>query len=206
MARYRGPKNKLARREGVDLGLKTVGSAAHTSLLRRLKIKPGQHGQKMTGKLSEFGVQLREKQKMRRIYGILERQFHNYYLRAAQVKGVTGEELLRNLERRLDNVVYRLSFAATRNAARQMVRHGHVKVNDRRVDIPSFQVKAGDIISLRGQILKNQNLQKALVKENQIIPSWLVRKGPAGKVVALPKRQDIVEEVNEQLIVEFYSR
>ena len=140
MARYRGPRNKLARREGVDLGLKTAGSKAHASFLKRAKIRPGQHGQRMGRKPSDYGKQLREKQKVKRMYGIMENQFKRYYQEAAKTKGVTGEALLSHLERRLDNVVYRLGFAPTRAAARQLVRHGHIRVSDRRVDIPSYQV------------------------------------------------------------------
>lgn len=205
MSRYTGPKNKLARREGEDLGLKTPGTNAHALLLRRLKIKPGQHGQKMYGRISDYGRQLREKQKVKRIYGIIESQFKKYYEKAAKFKGVTGEQLLRYLEQRLDNVVYRLGFAPTRNAARQLVGHGHIVVKDRKVDIPSYQVKVGDIISLRPKTLKVPIVQKTLSEKIEA-PAWLQKKASAGKVVSLPKREDIKEDINEQLIVEFYSR
>src|SRR3989344_4713988 len=147
MARFRGSRNKLARREGEDLGLKTAGSNAHASLLKRMKIKPGQHGQKRGRKPSDYGRQLREKQKVKRMYGIMEHQFKRYYQEAAKTRGVTGEAMLSHLERRLDNVVYRLGFVPTRIAARQLVRHGHVRVDDKRVDIPSYQVTVGEVVS-----------------------------------------------------------
>ena len=154
MGRYTGPKNKLARREGIDLGLKTAGSKAHASLLKRMKIRPGQHGQKMRRKSSDYGRQLREKQKVKQMYGIIENQFANYFAMASSVAGVTGEELLRHLERRLDNVVYRMGFAPTRTAARQLVAHGHIMIGDRTVTIPSYQVAIGDIIRLRDKTMK----------------------------------------------------
>jgi small subunit ribosomal protein S4 len=146
MARYKGPKNRLARREGTDLGLKTPGLSAHTSLLRRLKIIPGQHGQKGGRKLSDFGKQLREKQKVKRIYGLLEKQFRKYFDKASREKANTGEALLSYLERRLDNVIYRLNLAPTRAASRQFVSHGHVFVDGKKVNIPSFQVQEGMVI------------------------------------------------------------
>lgn len=206
MARYIGPKNKLARREGIDLGLKTPGSSAHASLLRRLKIKPGQHGQKIFTKLSSYGQQLREKQKVKRIYGILEKQFKRYYQRAAKFKGITAEQLLRYLEQRLDNVAYRLNFVPTRTAARQIVSHGHILVNGQKVDIPSYQVKKGQVISLKQRALKIPIVKKALEEKGGIVPRWLKRRGPAGKVVSLPRKEDIAEDINEQLIIEYYSR
>lgn len=205
MSRYTGPKNKIARREGEDLGLKTPGSNSHARLLRRLKITPGQHGQRMYRKTSDYGKQLREKQKVKRIYGIIESQFKKYYEKAAKFKGVTGEQLLRYLEQRLDNVVYRFGFAPTRASARQMVAHGHVVVNDRTVDIPSYQVEKGDIISLKARTIKVPIVKKTLGEKTEA-PSWLQKKASAGKVVSLPKREDIKEDINEQLIVEFYSR
>ena len=160
----------------------------------------------MFRKASSYGKQLREKQKVKRIYGILEKQFKRYYERAAKFKGVTGEELLRYLEQRLDNIVYRLGLAPTRASARQFIGHGHILVNGRKVDIPSYQVKKGEVISLRPQALKIPIVKKVLEEKKPLIPGWLKRQGPAGKVVALPKRKDIVEDINEQLIVEYYSR
>ncbi|HLB60991.1 MAG TPA: 30S ribosomal protein S4 [Patescibacteria group bacterium] len=205
MSRYTKAKNKLARREGEDLGLKTPGSKAHASLLRRMKIPPGQHGQKRSRKVSDYGKQLREKQKVRRIYGIIEQQFKRYYQEASKFHGVTGEALLAYLEQRLDNVIYRLGFAPTRAAARQLVRHGHIKVNDRRIDIPSYQVKLNDVVRLRDQALKVPLVLKQL-GEKQSAPAWLTVKGNAGKIISRPKRADIIEPIDEQLIVEYYSR
>lgn len=206
MSRYTGPKNKLSRQEGVDLGLKTSGTNAHASLLRRAKIRPGQHGQKMRRKMSDYGRQLREKQKVKRMYGIIENQFKRYYTSAAKRPGVTGEVLLTNLERRLDNVIYRLGMVPTRASARQLVRHGHVQINNKRVDIPSYQVTLGEVISLRGDAAKIPTVAKSLSEETTITPPWLERKATVGKVVSLPKREEIIEDIDEQLIVEYYSR
>jgi small subunit ribosomal protein S4 len=206
MGRFTGSKNKLARREGEDLGLKTAGSKAHTSLLRRLKIQPGQHGQKRGRKPTDYGKQLREKQKVKRMYGIMEHQFKRYYQEAAKTKGVTGEALLSYLERRLDNVIYRLGFAPTRASARQLVRHGHVLVSDKRVDIPSYKVAIGDVISLKQKSTKIPTIVKMLSEKTHVVPSWLQKKAIAGKITSLPKREDISEGIEEQLIVEFYSR
>ena len=206
MGRYLGSKNKIARREGEDLGLKTAGTKTHARLLRRLKIKPGVHGQKMRGKLSDYGKQLREKQKVKRIYGIIERQFRKYYEKAARFRGVTGDMLLQILERRLDNVIYRLGFSPTRALSRQLVGHGHVLINSKKVDNPSYQVTIGDIISLRSKALKIPAVASVLGEKALTVPSWLERKAAVGRVVSLPKREDIKENINEQLIIEFYSR
>ncbi len=206
MSRYRGPKNRLARREGTDLGLKTVGTKSHASLLRRLNIPPGQHGPKGRRKLSDYGLQLREKQKARRIYGVLEKQFRNYYQEALKVKGNTGETLLVQLERRLDNVIYRLGFAPTRSAARQYVSHGHIRVNNQKINFPSYQVRIGEVITLTDKARNIPVVKKLLSDEKPVIPSWLERKAAVGKVVRLPKREDIDADINEQLIVEYYSR
>lgn len=206
MARYTGPKNRLSRREGVDLGLKSVGSTAHSQLMRRLKIPPGQHGQKRLRKISDYGKQLREKQKVKRIYGLLERQFRIYFERASKEKANTGEALLALLERRLDNVIYRLGLASTRAAARQFVSHGHVSVDEKRVNIPSFQVKPGMVVFLKQKLLETPVLKKLLEVKDNNIASWLDRKGPVGKVVKLPARDDITDAIDEQLIIEYYSR
>ena len=206
MARYTGPKNRLSRREGIDLGLKTPGSRSHAQLLKRLKITPGIHGQKRKRKPSDFGIQLREKQKVKRIYGIMEKQFKRYFTKATRDRRNTGEALLMMLERRLDNVVYRLNIAPTRNSARQFVTHGHIEINEKKVSIPSFLVVPGDVISVKSKTLNNPLIKKMLeMKDFQLSP-WLARKGPVGKVVRLPKRDDIQEDINEQLIIEFYSR
>jgi len=206
MARYTGPKNRLARREGIDLGLKTPGSNSHAALLRRMKILPGQHGQKRKRKLSDFGKQLREKQKVKRMYGVLERQFKKYFEKASRQKGNTGEALLSFLERRLDNVVYRLGLSPTRAAARQYVSHRHILIDGKKVNIPSFQVKEGMVVTATVKLLETPVVEKLLEDKSPNIVTWLARKGPAGKIVRLPIREDITDDINEQLIIEFYSR
>jgi len=206
MARYLGPKNRLARREGMDLGLKTVGSKAHASLLRRLNVPPGAHGHRGRRKLSDYGLQLREKQKVKRIYGLLERQFRRGFERAKKWRGNTGEKLMEFLERRLDNVVYRLGLAPTRVMARQLVGHGHVLVDNRKIDIPSCLVNEGEIISLKPKAMEIPAVKKLLDEKTFKTPDWLERKGPVGKVARLPVRTDITDDINEQLIVEYYSR
>lgn len=206
MARYTRPKNKLARREGADLGLKTPGSNAHASLLRRLNIIPGAHGQRRKRKPSEFGLQLREKQKAKRIYGILEHQFSRYFQKALKKKGTTGEAFLQLLETRLDNIIYRLNLTPTRAAARQLVSHGHVLVNGKKVNIPSYQVKKDDVVSLVEKAGKIPSVAKMLEDKNPHLPVWLERKGPIGRIVKIPLREEIETELNEQLIVEYYSR
>lgn len=206
MARYRGPRNRLARREGTDLGLKTAGSSAHNALLRRIKIPPGQHGQKGTRKQSDYGRQLREKQKVKRIYGLLEKQFRKYFDQASRNPANTGEVLLTLLERRLDNVVYRLGLAPTRAAARQFVSHGHIQVDGKRVNIPSFQVIEGMVVTPKQKFLETPILKKLLEEKDVNLPGWLKRQGPAGKISRLPKREDVVDDISEQLIIEFYSR
>lgn len=206
MGRYTGPKNRLARREGMDLGLKTVGSKSHASLLRRLNVPPGQHGSKGRRKISDYGTQLREKQKAKRIYGVMERQFHNYFADALKIKGNTGEALLRHLERRLDNVIYRLALAPTRAAARQLVTHGHVLVNNSHMSIPSYQVKVADVIIFKPKGLGVPAVKKMLEDKNPQLPGWLERQGAAGKVVRFPDRSEVEADINEQQIVEFYSR
>ncbi len=207
MARHTGPRNRLARREGADLGLKTVGSKAHATLLKRLNIPPGMKAyRKIKPKTSDYGIQLREKQKAKIIYGILERQFIKYYKRAAKNKGATGFALLQFLERRLDNVLYRLGFTPTRSAARQLVNHGHVIVDGKKVSVPSWEVKEGNVITLKPQTLEIAYVKKSLDNKTNILPKWLSRKGPAGRVDKLPQEEDLTENINEQLIVEYYSR
>lgn len=206
MAHYTGPKNRLARREGVDLGLKTVGSSAHASLLRRLNIPPGQHGVRGKRKSSDYALQLREKQRARRTYGVLERQFRKYYLLAAKTRGATGEMLLSLLERRLDNVCYRLALTPTRAAARQLITHGHVMVNGEKVTIPSFRVSREQVISFKAKSLSLPVVATMLEEKNPVIPGWLAREGPVGKVVKIPGREDIDSDLHKELIVEYYSR
>src|SRR3989304_7132590 len=178
MARYRGPKNRIGRREGIELGLKTPGSAAHANLMKRLKITPGMHGQKRKRKPSDYGIQLREKQKVKRIYGLLEKQFRKYFQAATRDKRNTGEALLTLLERRLDNVIYRLNLAPTRSSARQFITHGHIKVDNKKVDIPSFLVENGQIITPKEKILATPVLKTLLKDKDLNLPKWLDRKGP----------------------------
>ncbi len=206
MARYTGPKNKLSRREGIDLGLKTTGSSAQASLIRRLNIIPGAHSQRRRRKPSEFSLQLREKQKAKRIYGVFERQFQRYFKLAQKKKGSTGEALLQTLETRLDNVLYRLVLSPTRAAARQLVTHGHVQIDGKKVSIPSYSVNKDEVVSMSLKALKIPAIAKLLEDKNPHLPSWLSRKGPVGKVLELPTRDGIEGDINEQLIVEYYSR
>ncbi len=206
MARYTGPKNRLSRREGMDLELKTVGSHAHASLLRRLNVPPGVHGPRGKRKASDYGLQLREKQKVKRMYGVMERQFRKTFERAKKWRGNTGEKLLEFMERRLDNVIYRLGLAPTRALARQLASHGHVLVDGSKVTIPSYLVHAGHIVTLRQQALEIPAVKKLLDDTSINIPKWLRRQGPVGNIVRLPQRGDTMEDINEQLIVEHYSR
>jgi small subunit ribosomal protein S4 len=210
MARYIGPTCKLARREGADLGLKSPARALDSKC--KLEQKPGQHGATMTrkGKLSDYATQLREKQKVKRIYGLLERQFRNYYKKASTKKGNTGENLLQLLETRLDNVVYRMGFAITRPAARQLVSHRGVTVNGKPVNLPSFQVKAGDAIALSERAQKQLRVQESLTVSAQmdLSPSWIDvdAKQFAGIFKSVPDRADLPSDINEALIVELYSK
>lgn len=206
MARYTGPKNRLARRENLDLGLKTVGSKSHANLLKRLGIPPGMHGTKGRRKVSDFGTQLREKQKVKRLYGVLERQFRKAFDRAKKWKGNTGEKLLEFMERRLDNVIYRIGFAPTRAMARQLVSHGHVAIDGKKVNIPSYLVTPNEVITLQQKTMEIPAVKKMLDDKSFHTPEWMERKGPVGKVVRLPLRGDVTEDINEQLIVEHYSR
>mgnify|MGYP001570257604 CR=1 FL=1 len=201
MARYTGPKHKHCRAEGVALcGLPTC------PVVKKNAGPPGQHGQKGRRKLSEYGIQLREKQKVKRMYGVLERQFEKYFNIANRKKQATGEALLQILETRLDNVIYRMGLAETRPQARQLVNHGHVLVNSKRVTIPSFNVKIGDIVQLKDKASNLNFVKKLIENKDASLPDWLDRKATVGKVKSMPKREDIVAEINEKLIVEFYSR
>jgi len=209
MARYLGAKCRLCRAAGKKLFLK--GERCYSSkcpLERKGAVPPGQHGQKKKGgvRLSKYGEQLAEKQKLKRIYGILEKQFRRYFQQALKARGETGKILLQLLERRLDNVVYRLGFALSRSVARQLVRHGHVLVNNKKVNIPSYQIKPGEIISLTPKALKMEIVSKALGEKERKIPSWLQRKAAVGKINRLPEKDEIDFNINEDLIVEFYSR
>lgn len=199
MAKYNGPKDRLSRREGIDL----FGAGVK---LPRLNVPPGIHGPKGSRSSSQYGRQLREKQKVKRMYGLLEKQFRKYVETAFRTKGNTGEKLLSLLETRLDNVVYRLGLAGSRPAARQLVSHRHIVVNGKKLNIPSYEVRVGDTITVTDKSLSNSHVKKLLEVKNTNIPSWLERKGPAGKMSSLPTRTDISEPISEQDIVEFYSR
>ncbi|HLS91588.1 MAG TPA: 30S ribosomal protein S4 [Limnochordia bacterium] len=209
MARYIGPVCRLCRREGEKLFLKGEKCYTEKCPFERRGYPPGQHGQGRRQRPTEYGIHLREKQKLRRIYGVLERQFERYYREAARRKGVTGENLLILLESRLDNIVYRLGFAPSRAAARQLVMHGHFTVNGRKVDIPSAQVRPGDVIEVR-----EKSRQIPMIKESveaatsRGLPAWLELDAEAmrGTVKSLPTRDQIDVQVQEHLIVEHYSR
>lgn len=201
MARYTGPKRRLSRREGIALFAKDVKSMEKTGAT-----PPGQHGvSRMRRRVSEYGLQLREKQKAKRFYGILEKQFKGYYNKASKVRGATGLKLLELLETRLDNVVYRLMFAKSRAEARQMVSHGHVRVNDKKVTIPSYKVAVGQTIALSDKLRDNTQVKKTL-EEAQALPEWLTKQATVGKVLRIPKQEEMEQSINEQLIVEYYSR
>ena len=206
MARYIGHKCKLARREGSDLYLKS----ARRSIDSKCKIDtaPGQHGAKR-GRLSDYGLQLREKQKIRRIYGVLERQFRRYFAEAERRKGSTGELLLQLLESRLDNVVFRMGFGSTRAEARQLVSHKAITVNGQVVNIPSYQVKAGDVVAVREKAKKQVRIQEALALATQIgLPSWvnIDAQKLEGTFKNVPDRSELSADIKEQLVVEFYSK
>jgi small subunit ribosomal protein S4 len=202
MARYTGPKNKLSRQVGEDLSLKT-NTLKHSG---RLGIRPGQHGSKGRRKLSSFAIQLKEKQKLKYLYGILEKQLGRLYEEASKNPTATGSALLGLLERRLDNVVYRLGLAPTRAAARQLVGHGHVSINGRKLNIASYRVNVGEIVTLSEKALGLPVLVDRVKEIPSTLPAWLERKAAVGKVARLPERSDIMENISEQLVVEFYSR
>ncbi|PSB91543.1 30S ribosomal protein S4 [Candidatus Pandoraea novymonadis] len=207
MARYIGPKAKLSRREGTDLFLKS----ARRSLTDKCKLesKPGQHGRTSGARTSDYGSQLREKQKVKRIYGILERQFRRYFAEADRIKGNTGETLLQLLEARLDNVAYRMGFGSTRAESRQLVGHKAITVNGNVANIPSLRVKAGDVVAIREKAKKQVRIQEALsLAEQGGFPIWVSvdAKKMEGIFKQLPERSDIAGDINESLIVELYSR
>lgn len=206
MAKYIGPKCKLSRRENTDLMLKSRARPLESKC--RIESAPGQHGQRR-GRLSDYGLQLREKQKLRRMYGVLERQFRNYYLKASQLRGSTGENLIRLLECRLDNVVYRMGFASTRAEARQLVNHKAIAVNGKVVNIPSYQVAAGDVIEIREKAKKQLRIGSALSIASQVgLVDWVEvdEKALKGTFKSVPERSDLLPDVNENLVVELYSK
>jgi len=206
MARYRGPTCKLARREGTDLFLKSGVKPLESKC--KFETPPGGAAQRRA-RLSDYGLQLREKQKLRRMYGVLERQFRNYYKKASQVKGSTGENLLRMLESRLDNVVYRMGFAVTRAEARQLVNHNAIMVNGKKVNIASFQVSAGDAVEVRERGKKQLRIQSALEISEQLgFPHWVEvdPKAVKGVFKSVPERDDLSADINEALLVALYSK
>jgi small subunit ribosomal protein S4 len=207
MARYLGPKCKLSRREGTDLFLKSGVKPLESKC--KLEVPPGGVKGERKTRLSDYGLQLREKQKLRRMYGVLERQFRNYYIKASGRPGATGSTLLQLLEGRLDNVVYRMGFAATRNEARQLVSHKAITVNGEAVTIPSYQCDAGDVIAVREKAQKQLRIQTALQIKSQVgFPEWVEvdEKKFSGTFKQLPDRGDILPEINENLVVELYSK
>jgi small subunit ribosomal protein S4 len=209
MAVYHDAKCRMCRRAGMKLFLKGQRCFTDRCAIERRAYAPGEHGKSRRVKETNYGMQLREKQKARRVYGVLERQFRNYFEKASEAKGVTGEVLLQMLERRLDNVVYRLGFASNRNQARQLVRHGHFALNGRKADIPSMLVKPGDEVTVRDRSQKLGVIQHALEsRKGQSPPEWLDVSGErlAGKVLSVPTRASIPTPINEQLIVELYSK
>ena len=208
MARYTDSVCRMCRREGTKLFLKGDKCFSSKCAVQNRPTPPGQHGQARQRKMSEYGIQLREKQKCRRAYGVLEVQFAHYYEKAANMRGVTGENLLCLLERRLDNVVYRLGFGASRAQARQIVLHGHITVNGKRVNVPSFSVKEGDKIAIHEASRDIEHFKALREGTGRTLPQWLTMDAEnlTGTVSALPRREDIDLTINEQLIVEYYSR
>ena len=210
MARYIGPVCRQCRREGMKLYLKGERCHSEKCAIEKRNFIPGQHGKDRAKKIVGYGLQLREKQKVRRVYGVLERQFRNSFEKAALQKGITGENLMQNLERRLDSVIYRMGFGTSRNQARQIVRHGHINVNGRKCNIPSALVNVGDEITVRESSKNNATILSARdATAHAPAPNWIEvdREGLKGRVQSLPKREDLVQiQLNEQLIVELYSK
>lgn len=209
MARYRGSVCRLCRREGEKLFLKGARCYSEKCAIERRNFPPGQHGFGMRRKVSDYGVQLREKQKVKRIYGLLEKQFHTYYVKAARQKGVTGENLLVFLETRLDNTIYRLGFAPSRKSARQLIRHRHFMVNGRTVDVPSYLLRPGDVVKVRDKSKSLDIIHLALRESERAVDLPWLRLNKAnleGELLEKPKRADIPLAVQEQLIVELYSK
>jgi small subunit ribosomal protein S4 len=208
MARYIGPVCRLCRREGMKLFLKGERCYTEKCGIEKRNTPPGQHGRLRKAKLAGYGLQLREKQKVKRIYGVLEDQFRRYFEAADRTRGITGETLLQLLERRLDNAVYRMGFATSRPQARQLVRHGHFLVNGKKVDIPSYSLKQGDVVTVRQSSKENASILHAVGEvKGRGIPEWISLEGELGaRVVSLPTREQINLPVQEQLIVELYSK
>ena len=208
MARYTGPVCRLCRREGMKLFLKGERCYTEKCAIEKRNMPPGQHGRRRSSKLAGYGVQLREKQKVKRTYGVLEDQFRRYFEMADRTRGITGETLLQLLERRLDNAVYRMGFATSRAQARQLVRHGHFLVNGKKVDIPSYSLKSGDVVSVRRRAARTRpSCTRVGEVKGRGMPEWISLEGELGaKVVSMPTRAQINLPVQEQLIVELYSK
>ncbi len=209
MARYIGPVCRLCRREGMKLFLKGERCYTEKCAIEKRNFAPGQHGKTRKAKLAGYGLQLREKQKVKRIYGVLEDQFRGYFEEAERTKGITGVTLLQLLERRLDNVIYRLGLATSRSQARQLARHGHFLINGKKVDIPSYSLKQGDVVTILGRSQKNLTIEHAMQEvKGRGIPEWLSFDSGSlsGRVVSIPTREQINLPVQEQLIVELYSK
>ena len=209
MARYIGPVCRLCRREGMKLFLKGERCYTDKCAIEKRNFAPGQHGKTRKAKLAGYGIQLREKQKVKRIYGVLEDQFRGYFETAERTRGITGVTLLQLLERRLDNVVYRLGLSTSRSQARQLVRHGHFLINGKKVDIPSYSLKQGDVVTVLGRSQKNTTIEHAMQEvKGRGIPEWLSFDATSisGRVVSMPTREQINLPVQEQLIVELYSK
>jgi small subunit ribosomal protein S4 len=208
MARYTGPVCRLCRREGMKLFLKGERCYTEKCAIEKRNMPPGQHGRRRASKMVGYGVQLREKQKVKRTYGVLEDQFRRYFEMADRTRGITGETLLQLLERRLDNAVYRMGFATSRAQGRQLVRHGHFLINGKKVDIPSYSLKAGDVVTVRPTSKENASILHAVGEvKGRGIPEWIALEGELGaKVVSMPTRAQINLPVQERLIVELYSK
>jgi small subunit ribosomal protein S4 len=209
MARYIGPVCRLCRREGMKLFLKGERCYTEKCAIEKRNFPPGQHGKTRKAKLAGYGLQLREKQKVKRIYGVLEDQFRGYFETADRTKGITGEILLQLLERRLDNVVYRLGLATSRPQARQLVRHGHFQVNGKKVDIPSYAVRQGDVVTVIARSQKGPTIEHAIQEvKGRGVPEWLSfdPNTTSGRIMSMPTREQINLPVQEQLIVELYSK
>jgi small subunit ribosomal protein S4 len=209
MARYTGAVCRLCRREGMKLFIKGERCYTDKCAIEKRNVPPGHHGKGRKAKLMGYGLQLREKQKVKRIYGVLESQFRRYFEAADRQRGITGETLLQLLERRLDNVIYRLGLATSRSQARQLVRHGHFQINGRRVNVPSYSVRVGEVVSVKDSSAKTASIQYAIEEvKGRGIPEWLEFNGEtlAGRIASLPTREQINLPVQEQLIVELYSK
>lgn len=205
--RYTGPKNKIARRESTDLGLKTLGSKSHGTMLKKLNLMPGQHATKFRRKLSEHARQLREKQKLRYAFGLTEKQLKSYFVIASKKEENTSIYMCELLEKRLDNILYRMGFAPTRAAARQLITHGHVNVNGSKLSIPSYLVRVGESIELDEKKVANiPYIMQFREQSNSIIPEWLKVSKNSGKLIEEPKSLIIDQQINMRLVIEFYSR